>query len=77
MRTPAAEGKTQSKKKALYGIFDDSSDDEGGGRGARGGGKKKEKANYSAPVGFVSGGLKKGAYEEDEEKKAGKRPKRC
>lgn len=28
---------------------------------------------HSAPVGFVSGGLKKGAYEEDEEKKSGKR----
>jgi len=28
------------------------------------------------PVGFVSGGLKKGAYELDEEKKQGKRSKR-
>ncbi len=28
---------------------------------------------HSAPVGFVSGGLKKGAYEEEEEKKSGKR----
>ena len=30
----------------------------------------------SVPVGFVSGGLKKGAYELDEEKKQGKRSKR-
>ena len=50
-------GKTQSKKKALYGVFDDSSDDDDrhGGLGSRG---KKAKKDYSAPIGFVSGGLK-------------------
>lgn len=53
-------GKVQSKTKALYGVFDDSSDEEGGRPGFGGGGKGKRQAavNYSAPVGFVSGGLK-------------------
>jgi hypothetical protein len=50
-------GKTQSKKKALYGVFEDSSDEEGG-RGGLGSRGKKAKADYSAPIGFVSGGLK-------------------
>jgi hypothetical protein len=49
-------GKSQSKKKALYGVFDDSSEEEGevgfGGKGA------KKKKDYSAPVGFVSAGFK-------------------
>eukprot|EP00960_Hanusia_phi_P010579 310160-Hanusia_phi.AAC.1 len=42
-------GKRQSKNSAIYGVFHESSDDEG-----RGGSKK----SYTAPLGFVSGGLK-------------------
>jgi hypothetical protein len=56
-------GKQQSKKRALYGVFDDSSEEEGQA-GFRGKGSKG-KADYSAPIGFISGGFK---GEEDKKK---------
>jgi hypothetical protein len=48
-------GKSQSKKKALYGVFDSS--EEEGEVGFRGKGAKAKK-DYSAPIGFVSAGYK-------------------
>ena len=57
-------GKQQSKKRALYGVFDDSSEEEGE-VGFRGKGSKGKK-DYSAPIGFVSGGFK---GEEDKKKR--------
>jgi tuftelin-interacting protein 11 len=51
-------GKTQSKEKAMYGIFGDSSDEEDGRRRGKFAGKPKGKVDYSGGVNFVSGGLK-------------------
>eukprot|EP00288_Rhodomonas_lens_P006975 CAMPEP_0177739490 /NCGR_PEP_ID=MMETSP0484_2-20121128/27056_1 /TAXON_ID=354590 /ORGANISM="Rhodomonas lens, Strain RHODO" /LENGTH=113 /DNA_ID=CAMNT_0019253561 /DNA_START=122 /DNA_END=460 /DNA_ORIENTATION=- len=59
-------GKQQSKRSALYGVFDDSSEDEGTSRGKR----PNVKKDYSAPLGFVSGGLKGSALEEEQLRKA-------
>ena len=67
-----------SKNRATYGIWaEDSDDDDPDARPSFGGGgppasKKSGRMDYSAPIGFVSGGLKKTAKEEDEDMKSKK-----
>ncbi|RTG87997.1 tuftelin-interacting protein 11 [Schistosoma bovis] len=54
----------QSKKQTIYGIFasdDSDSEPERSGFGGREAGFKRKGANYSAPITFVSGGVKAGA----------------
>jgi tuftelin-interacting protein 11 len=57
-----------TKNRATYGIWADSDEDEAqDARPSFGGSRKSGKGDYSAPVGFVSAGLKKSAKEEAEE----------
>lgn len=71
-------GKTQSKRAAMYGVFDESSEDEDSkkrGKGKGGGGRKGAKPDYNGGVTFVSGGLKgeKSETWKDSDEEGGKR----
>ncbi|KAH8852313.1 Tuftelin-interacting protein 11 [Schistosoma japonicum] len=64
MMDPLKRRPTQSRKQTIYGIFasdDSDSEPEKSGFGGREAGFKRKGANYSAPITFVSGGVKVGA----------------
>ncbi|XP_013412007.1 tuftelin-interacting protein 11 isoform X2 [Lingula anatina] len=54
-----------SKNQAIYGVWADDSDEEGQPGTSREGRKKKK--DYTAPIGFVSGGIKRGSKVEKED----------
>ncbi|VDP41559.1 unnamed protein product [Schistosoma mattheei] len=61
MMDPLKRRHNQSKKQTIYGIFasdDSDSEPERSGFGGREAGFKRKGANYSAPITFVSGGVK-------------------
>ncbi|TGZ74637.1 hypothetical protein CRM22_000826 [Opisthorchis felineus] len=63
MMDPMKRRYKESRKKRIYGIFasdDSGSDGEQSGFGGRDAGLKRKGANYSAPITFVSGGVKAG-----------------
>ncbi|OON15337.1 g-patch domain protein, partial [Opisthorchis viverrini] len=63
MMDPMKRRYKESRKKKIYGIFasdDSGSDGEKSGFGGRDAGLKRKGANYSAPITFVSGGVKAG-----------------
>ena len=68
-------GKQQTKRSAMYGVFDESSDDEDNKKkkGGKGGGRKGAKPDYNGGVTFVSGGLKGEAYKGSDEEEGSKR----
>jgi len=66
--------KRMSKNQATYGIWADNSDSEGEGEPKAGFGSNKGKRDYTAPIGFVSGGIvgqKKKKDEEEQEESVG------
>ncbi|KAF6767750.1 hypothetical protein AHF37_07960 [Paragonimus kellicotti] len=69
MMDPTRRRFKQSRKQTIYGIFasdDSASEDEKSGFGGRDASLKRKGANYSAPITFVSGGVKVGGKDEDE-----------
>jgi len=64
--------KRMSKNQATYGIWADNSDSEGEGELRAGLGSNKGKRDFSAPIGFVSGGIQgEKKKKEDEEEESG------
>ncbi|KAF8563477.1 hypothetical protein P879_06343 [Paragonimus westermani] len=69
MMDPTRRRFKQSRKQTIYGVFasdDSASEDEKSGFGGRDTSLKRKGANYSAPITFVSGGVKVGGKNEDE-----------
>ncbi|KAA3681838.1 tuftelin-interacting protein 11 [Paragonimus westermani] len=69
MMDPTRRRFKQSRKQTIYGVFasdDSASEDEKSGFGGRDTSLKRKGANYSAPITFVSGGVKVGGKDEDE-----------
>ncbi|CAH8834410.1 unnamed protein product [Trichobilharzia szidati] len=72
MMDPLRRRTKQTKKQTIYGIFasdDSDSEAEQSGFGRRDAGLKRKGANYSAPITFVSGGLKVGSLSASDNKK--------
>lgn len=75
--TPFGGRKRPTKNQQIYGIWaDDDSDDEqststkGKRRGGGGGGDGKKSKDYTAPIGFVAGGVQQSGKKKEESKKS-------